>query len=125
VTQSLIPLCDKVIAEVNSGKELSPQLTAFIEPFILEQTGKLDLMMEARFGVPSPAKSRQTQIKIFKQLVRVFQEKAIIAQTPNGEKMEWNVTGIPDRARKSADAALRKAAQQREREMDQAAVAPG
>jgi hypothetical protein len=78
--------------------------------------------MESRFGVPSPTKSRQTQIRIFKQLVRVFQEKAIIAQTPNGEKMEWNVTGIPDRARKSADAALRKAAQQREREMDQAAI---
>ncbi len=120
VTRTIIPECDKVVAGVNSGKRLSDDLTQFITPFIRQQTGNLDAMLEQRFGLPSPAKSKKVQVRIYQDLVKRFEEKVIIANTASGEKMEWNITGRPASVGQRADQRAKQAANTREKEMDSA-----
>jgi hypothetical protein len=117
VMKTIVPLCDKVIAGVNSGQRLSDGLTTFIEPFVRQQTGNLDAMLEQRFGLPSPAKSKKTQVQIYQDLVKRFEEKLIIANTASGEKMEWNIKGIPSGVHQKAEQRAKQAGKAREQDI--------
>lgn len=118
VTKHIMPECKKVIDGVNSGNRLSDQLTAFIEPFIRQDAGAMDALLERRFGLPTPAKSKQTQVKLYKGMVAAFEEVAIKAATPSGEKMEWNITGVPASVKRKAEERANQAGGQREKEIN-------
>jgi hypothetical protein len=119
VNKMIVPLCDAVIRGVNSNKTLSPELTEFIEPFIMQEIGKMDKLFESRFGLPSPARARKTQVHIYEGMVKVFEEKLIIAAIPSEEKFSWITTGIPMRVHHAAEAKAKQAAHQRETEINQ------
>ncbi len=117
VTKHIMPECKKVIDGVNSGNRLNDQLTEFIEPFIRQNPSAMDTLLERRFGLPTPAKSKQTQVKLYKEMVKQFEEVAIKAATPSGEKMEWNITGVPTSVKRKAEERAKQAGSQREKEI--------
>jgi len=103
VEQEIVKRCTQVNVEVNAGRTLSPQLTAFIEPFIRASPDKISQLLEQHLGLPSPATAKKTRVEIYKNLVTKFEEKHIIATTSNQEKMKWNITGIPPQIRRNAE----------------------
>ncbi|HTF87377.1 MAG TPA: hypothetical protein VK843_03130 [Planctomycetota bacterium] len=125
VTKLIMPECKKVIDGVNSGKRLSPELTAFIEPFIRANPTEMDKLLEARFGLPSAAKSKQVQVKIYQDMVQRFEREVIKAATPSSEKLEWVITGVPDSVGRKAEQRAKQAGQQREKDIRQKEVEMG
>ena len=119
VNKTIVPLCDAVIRGVNSNQTLSPELTEFIEPFIMQETGKMDSLFEQRFGLPSPRRAKKTQVQIYQRMVKVFEEKLIISKIPSEEKFSWVISGIPMRVHDAAEQRARQAAGERAKEINQ------
>jgi hypothetical protein len=119
VNKMIVPLCDAVIKGVNSNTTLSPELTEFIEPFIMQEMGKMDSLFESRFGLPTPARAKRTQVHIYEGMVKVFEEKLIISKIPSEEKFSWIISGIPMQVHYQAEKRARNAAGQREKEINQ------
>lgn len=120
VANRVIGTCSKVAVEVNSGKRLSDSLTDFIEPFVQQNPTAIDRLLESRFGLPSPARSKDTYARIYRELVEKFEVAHIKATTPNGERMRWVVTGVPPELKRNAAARAEAATRDRVRDMERA-----
>lgn len=118
VNNTVVKTSDEIIIQVNAGNTLNTELSTFIEPFIRETTSKMDGLLESKFGIPSPAKSKKTQVEIYGGLVEAFEEKLIIAKTPTQERIEWKISGVPPEVGRNAKTRSQKAMKDRKDSID-------
>lgn len=94
IDKKLKKLADSTIDNIKSNKALAQQQADFVNEFADANISETDTLLESKFGIPSPSRSKQAHLTTFSQLVEQFERKYIWIRATMRERIEMNIAGM-------------------------------